>query len=384
MLRALDVGTALAATLARLGSGVSVGTLGKRPAKPLRLYEFEGCPFCRKVREALSILDLDAEVFPCPKNGKRFRPEVVKKGGKAQFPWLVHGFSTRTGGTSRVYGGNALNLGITEKDTRAAVERNRAAFLKALNVPEWPVVSVRQIHSDLIWPVPDPLSGADEVSVAPNLRKRALVPQVRGAKGGANLGVAPVAGDGLVTDVPGQLLAIRTADCLPLLLVDAKKRAIGAFHAGWRGTLKRIAEKGVGEMRRWFGSRPEDLHAAIGPCIHSCCFEVGEEVRDQFQSQFEYADALFTEIKENDPIHERYPLLFLVARAPGHIEPFLPVQIKLDLVEANRRQLLAAGVRPRRISASPLCTACHADKLFSHRAEHGVTGRMMAVIGIRP
>jgi hypothetical protein len=91
--------------------------------------------------------------------------EILQAENLAQFPWLVHGFSTRTGGTSRVYGGNALNLGITEKDTRAAVERNRAAFLKALNVPEWPVVSVRQIHSDLIWPVPDPLSGADEVSV---------------------------------------------------------------------------------------------------------------------------------------------------------------------------------------------------------------------------
>jgi glutathione S-transferase len=89
MLRALDVGTSLAATLSRLGSGASVGTLGKRPATPLRLYEFEGCPYCRKVREALTILDLEADVFPCPKNGSRFRPEVVKEGGKAQFPYLV-------------------------------------------------------------------------------------------------------------------------------------------------------------------------------------------------------------------------------------------------------------------------------------------------------
>jgi glutathione S-transferase len=89
MLRALDVGTSVAATLARLGSGVSVGKLGKRPAKPLQLYEFEGCPYCRKVREALTILDLEADVFPCPKNGARFRPEVLKQGGKAQFPFLV-------------------------------------------------------------------------------------------------------------------------------------------------------------------------------------------------------------------------------------------------------------------------------------------------------
>lgn len=89
MHRAVDVATSLAATLARLGAGMAVGTLGKRPEKPLQLYEFEGCPYCRKVREALSILDLDAEIFPCPKGGTRFRPEVVRRGGKAQFPWLV-------------------------------------------------------------------------------------------------------------------------------------------------------------------------------------------------------------------------------------------------------------------------------------------------------
>ncbi|MFI5317292.1 MAG: glutathione S-transferase N-terminal domain-containing protein [Myxococcota bacterium] len=89
MIRALDVATSLAATLARVGTGAQIGALGARPAQPLLLYEFEACPFCRKVREALSILDLDADVFPCPKNGPRFRAEVVRRGGKAQFPWLV-------------------------------------------------------------------------------------------------------------------------------------------------------------------------------------------------------------------------------------------------------------------------------------------------------
>jgi len=270
----------------------------------------------------------------------------------------VHGFSTRQGGCSRKYGGKALNLGYTPEDTKAAVERNRSAFIAAVTGgDDWPLEDVRQVHSDLIWPRPEPLS-----------------PEVQ-----------PVlTGDGLVTQVPGRLLAIRTADCLPLLLVDRKRRAVGAFHAGWRGTLKRIAEKGVGEMRRWFGSQPRDLQAAIGPGIHGCCYEVGEEVREQFSSQFAYADELFSVEKDSDPIRERYPLLFLVARAPGHIEPFLPVKIKLDLVEANRRQLLAAGLRPGQITASPLCTACRSDLLFSHRAENGGTGRMMAVIGIRP
>jgi glutathione S-transferase len=89
MNRTLDVASSVAATLVRMPAGLSVGTLGKRPAQPLQLYEFESCPFCRKAREALSMLDLEADIFPCPKNGPRFRPEVVRRGGKAQFPYLV-------------------------------------------------------------------------------------------------------------------------------------------------------------------------------------------------------------------------------------------------------------------------------------------------------
>ena len=191
----------------------------------------------------------------------------------------------------------------------------------------------------------------------------------------------PSAGDGLITATPGLLLAVQTADCLPVILVDAKRRAVGVFHAGWRGTVKRIVEKGVGEMLRWFGSRPRDLRAAIGPGIQGCCYEVGEEVRTKFESQFAYTASLFREVKESDPVREKYPLLFLNARAPGHGE--LPKKIYLDLVEANRRQLLAAGLPAKNIEASPLCTACHPDLLFSYRAEKGKTGRMMGAVGVR-
>ena len=159
------------------------------------------------------------------------------------------------------------------------------------------------------------------------------------------------------------------------------RAAVGVFHAGWRGTVKRIVEKGVGEMRKHFGSRSGDLKAVIGPSIRGCCYQVGPEVRDAFESQFSYASGLFRHTKETDEIHEKYPLLFLTSRAPGHSE--LPQQIFLDLAEANRRQLLDAGVLKKNISEIALCTACRTDLLFSHRVEHGVTGRMMAVIGIR-
>src|SRR5262249_15439907 len=148
---------------------------------------------------------------------------------------------------------------------------------------------------------------------------------------------------------------------LPVILVDPKRRAVGVFHAGWRGTVQRIVEKGVGAMRLHFGSDPRKLLAAIGPGVRGCCYKVGEEVRSQFAAQFAYAGDLFREVKESDPVREKYPLLFLTARAPGHSE--LPVNIFLDLAEANRRQLLAAGVLAKNIDASFPCTACHTDLL---------------------
>ena len=281
--------------------------------------------------------------------------QLLRSEKLGKLPWLVHGFSTRSGGVSRLYGGNSLNLGFTKHDSRAAVERNRVLFLKQLGVANgrksWPLVSLRQIHSDLIF------------------RIEGMPQQL-------------LAGDGLVTDTPGLVLAVQAADCLPIVLVDRKRRAVGVFHAGWRGTVKRIVEKGVGEMRKHFQSDPRNLVAAIGPGVHGCCYEVGEEVRARFEAQFAYAHTLFREVKESDPVREKYPLLFLTARAPGHGE--LPPKLFLDLVEANRRQLLDAGVMARNIDTAAPCTACHTELLFSFRAENGVTGRMMAAAGIRP
>jgi YfiH family protein len=290
----------------------------------------------------------------------------------SQIPWLVHGFSTRVGGSSRAYGRGQLNLGFTKDDLKAAVERNRAAFLREVgavvrkhrhasdkaassrSLSIWPLVTLRQIHSDIIRCVDS----------NPDL-----------------IGEGPMTGDGLITATPGLLLAIQTADCLPVILVDVKRHVVGVFHAGWRGTVTRIVEKGVGEMHRRFGSLPRNMKAAIGPGIQGCCYEVGEEVRTKFESQFEYGASLFREVKESDPVREKYPLLFLTARAPGHSN--LPKKIFLDLVEANRRQLLAAGLLKKNIEASPLCTNCHPELLFSYRAEKGKTGRMMGVVGMR-
>ena len=291
-------------------------------------------------------------------------PEVVRvpswaSRSKPDFGWLIHGFSTRIGGRSKVYrsGGSDLNLGFTDSDDRSIVSANRELFVDAAAQGKevFGLVTLRQIHSSLIHRV--------------------------SAKDVGNSGMpAVLKGDGLMTDEPGVLLGIQTADCVPILVADRKNRAVAAFHAGWRGTLARIVENGVGRMRLEFGSRPENLIAAIGPAIGACCYAVGDEVREQFESQFLYASELFHEVYDSDPVKTKYPMLFLTARAPGHSE--IGPAMHLDLAEANRRQLLAAGLKKNAIFLTGQCTGCHTDRFFSHRTERGFTGRMMSVIGV--
>ncbi len=278
-----------------------------------------------------------------------------------QYPWLVHGFSTRIGGVSTVYqpGGKCgeLNLGITAADSTENVHKNRELFLSAVlsdhtspAQEQPPLVVLRQIHSGLVHRAENAI------------------------------GEQTLRGDGLISTKRGLLLAIQTADCIPVLVADVRQRIVAAFHAGWRGTLARIVERGAGRMRAEFGSRPADLTAAIGPGIGRCCYSVGEEVSMEFHSQFDYADALFEEVFDLDPIKQKYPMLFLTARAPGHSN--LGPSLHLDLAEANRRQLLAAGLDRENIHGPGPCTACNTDRFFSHRAEQGFTGRMLSVIGV--
>jgi purine-nucleoside/S-methyl-5'-thioadenosine phosphorylase / adenosine deaminase len=281
-----------------------------------------------------------------------------------EFPWLWAGFSTRKGGLSRAYcadgspglpaASGELNLGITASDNRETVLRNRKLFAQAItSKASTPLISLRQFHSNRIVHA----AGADAA------RKQ------------------PHEADGQITAEPGLLLAIQTADCIPVLVADKKQRVVAAFHAGWRGTLKRIVETGVGQMRLAYGSDPKDLIAAIGPGIGLCCYAVGEEVLSEFESQFTYARDLFREVYDSDPVRRKYPMLFLTQRAPGH-SPIGP-SLHVDLVEANRRQLLSAGLAPASIQIVGGCTQCHPDLFFSHRGSHGHAGRMMAVIGIR-
>jgi YfiH family protein len=264
--------------------------------------------------------------------------------------WLRHGFSTRGGGVSSVYGGKTLNLGWTKEDEAASVVENRVRFVRCVDGDLGDergslLVGLRQIHSDVVRVI-------REVDVA-------LEGKLQTAQGRAVL-----EGDGLITNVPGVLVGVGTADCVPVLVVDREKRAVGAFHAGWRGTLAQIVERGVARMVAEYGSRREDLEAAVGPSIGACCYSVGKEVHQEFGERFTYGEELFRvgAAEEEEKLY-------------------------LDLWEANRRQLVEAGVGEERITVVGECTACAVDamgelKYFSHRGEKGVAGRMLSVVGV--
>jgi purine-nucleoside/S-methyl-5'-thioadenosine phosphorylase / adenosine deaminase len=298
----------------------------------------------------------------------------------APLDWLTHGFSTRPGGVSEIpdagagehsrgnrsagagehsrgnrsASAGALNLGFTDWDSRQRVIENRGRFFRALGAEEMCVVTLRQFHSDVVHRVEE----AQEEAEAPKA-------------------------DALFTRERGVVLAVQTADCIPILLADPKRRAVAAIHSGWRGTLHRIAAKTLGRMQMEFGTRPEDVIATLGPGIGRCCYEVGPDVAREFDSQFpesrQWFDGPFEALAsgENDPNW----LPWLTMRPPGHPPP-APPRVHLDLIAANRAILAGAGVPPRQISASDFCTACRTDLFFSYRRERA-TGRLMAAIAIR-
>jgi YfiH family protein len=265
-----------------------------------------------------------------------------------KLPWLIHGFSTKPGGVSDLNGEKVLNLGFTDWDTRENVLENRRRFQSALGANDLQLISLKQMHSDVIHLF------------------EAAPPE-------------PCKGDASATSRPGLLLGVQTADCVPILLVDPKNRAVAAIHAGWRGTLARIAVKAIGHLQMHFGAKPADLLAAIGPSIGGCCYEVGTEVAIQFHSQFADAPDWFDEFRTGD---EPNPVQWLNMMPPGHQPP--PKNVLLDLKKANRAQLLAAGLRRQNIFVSDLCTACRRDLLFSYRKQGPHSGRHLSVIGIRP
>jgi YfiH family protein len=165
--------------------------------------------------------------------------------------------------------------------------------------------------------------------------------------------------DAVISDIPDAILAVQVADCVPMLVVDSRARVAGAIHAGWRGTCAGIAAATVHALEREFGSRPEDLHVAMGPSIGACCYEVGDELLAAFRTA---------------PFGERVLARWFTRTAAG--------SLRLDVWAANRDQLVAAGVHGDKVHVSRLCTQSHAHIFESYRADGARAGRMIAAVRV--
>ena len=245
---------------------------------------------------------------------------------------FANAFSTRGGGVSPIPEG-ALNLAGFGEDDAANIHENRRRFL-SLFAGRWQLATCWQVHGDRVRVVP----GGDDAPAARDREEERC--------------------DALATAAPRVLLGVQTADCVPVLLGGARGGACAAVHAGWRGTAQGIVVRALERMRQEFGTRAEDVRAALGPAALGCCYEVGEDVTAMFRARFAYADEL--------------------------LSPTRPAHARIDLHRANRQQLLDAGVPGERIHLAPLCTICRPELFFSYRREkrlYGRTGRLLAVIG---
>lgn len=247
---------------------------------------------------------------------------------------FANGFSSRLGGVSPMPQ-SALNLAGFNEDTAENILENRRRFLK-LFAGDWSLAGCWQMH------------GTD-VRVVNSLAEAKPAED--------SLGDTTYC-DAIVSNAANVLAGVKTADCVPLLIGDPKTGSFAAVHAGWRGTFAGIAFYAIERLMKEYGAEPLDLRVAIGPAAASCCYEVGPEVIDGFKERFAYADDLFVPTSE------------------GHA--------RIDLLKANREQLISAGVVGQRIHTAPLCTMSRTDLFFSYRREkqvHGKVGRLMSVIG---
>jgi len=225
-----------------------------------------------------------------------------------------------------------MSYSLNGFQSRETVLKNRQRLVRSVSGMELPVAILRQLHSDRVFK-------ASKAQLAD-----------------------PPQGDGWVSAEPELLVAIQTADCLPVLLVDAQQRVVAAVHAGWRGTVQRIAAKAVHRMQTEFGSHPGNCLAVVGPAIRRCCYEVGEEVIEAFAKEFQRSAGFFSATPRSKATRSNSQCV--------------------DLAEACRSQLLDAGMVAEKIFTDGPCTACEKERFFSHRADAGRAGRMMSVIGI--
>lgn len=248
---------------------------------------------------------------------------------------VKHCFTTRLGGVSEgIF--ESLNLSFSRGDQRAAVEENFQRVAQALGTEYGNFVFTDQTHTV-------------------NVRRVGIEDAGKGLTRAC--GYSDV--DGLITNEPGLVLSTFYADCVPLYFIDTKKRAIGLSHSGWRGTVRRMGRVTLETMRREFGTLPEDVICAIGSSICQDCYEVSEDVAEEFNREF-----------------SSHSGEILVNKGNG--------KYQLDLWRANEMILLEAGIKPEHLSVTDLCTCCNDKILFSHRASQGKRGNLGAFLCLKP
>ncbi len=247
---------------------------------------------------------------------------------------FTNAFSTRLGGVSPMPK-DSLNLAGFNEDAAENILENRRRFLKLFS-GQWTLAGCWQVHGSDVRLIKD----AEDAKPAENARGETVYC------------------DAIACDAPGVLAAVKTADCVPILLCDISTGSFAAVHAGWKGTLASIVRQTLERMTSSYRTRVASLRVAIGPAAASCCYEVGSEVIEGFKTRFPASDDLFTPTRKE---HAR-----------------------IDLIKANREQLISGGVSPERIHIAPFCTMCSNDLFFSYRREKqilGKVGRLMSVIG---
>lgn len=251
---------------------------------------------------------------------------LSKQGG------IDHFVSTRVGGLSHTpY--ESLNLGFHVEDDAKAVLKNRERLAENMGIPLSDFAIAKQVHSGTVTLVTEGMRGY----------------------GAADLDTAVEETDALVTDVTGLCLTVLMADCVPVLFFDPQERVVAAVHAGWRGTVKLAAQNTINTLRETFGCKPTDILAGIGPSIGPCHYEVGPEVISQVEDTFG-STAGYINDESTD--------------GKGYF----------DLWEANKRQIIEAGIPAQNIETAQICTYCNPHLFFSERHQKGKTGRFGAGI----
>lgn len=242
----------------------------------------------------------------------------------------IQGFTTRHEGVSRPpY--NSLNLGTSTLDQQHSVEGNRSLLMRAFDVANDALLTVRQVHGNDILVVDAPNEDVSHFLT--------------------------VESDAIITNQTGLMVGICVADCVPILLLDPEKRVIAAVHAGWQGTASKLASKTVAAMKTQFGCNPASVQAAIGPCISQCCYEVDAPVKQVFVQNGLAWDSVTVPSGEN--------------------------KWKLDLAAANRDLLTSAGISSASIQVADMCVSCQKELFFSYRRDNGETGRQMGFIMLK-